>query len=218
MQTTMYTLKPNGCSSNSNWSNIGNMYDADENSAATRKKTLFSSADANATLTLNFTDMLNIGTPITMTLYVKATSTKDIGKLFVSLGGIDTINKSPSSATTLFDRNFTEHISTVLNNPTMVVKFIGSPSIQDSSFTGSVYDIYLECELQTSYMVTFIDWNGSVLSQQEVSHKTAATAPSNPIRSGYEFTGWDKSFNSITEDTVVTAQYKYIPYIASFLD
>ena len=218
MQTTMYTLKPNGCSSNSYWSNVEYMYDGDVNTAATRKKTLLSSADANATLTLNFADMLNIGTPITMTLYVKAASTKTIGKLFVSLGGIDIINMSPSSATTLFDRNFTEHISTVLNNPTMVVKFIGSPSFQDSSFTGSVYDIYLECELQTSYMVTFIDWNGSVLSQQEVSHKTAATAPSNPIRSGYEFTGWDKSFNSITEDTVVTAQYKYIPYVANFLD
>ena len=218
MQTTMYTLKPSGYSSNSKWSNITNMYDADENTAATRKKTyLLDTGDASATLTLDFTGMLNTGTPLTMTLYVKASSTGGNSKIVVSLGGIETINKTPSETGTLYTRDFTEHISTVLGNATMTVKFTGSPTLQDSTITGSVYDIYLECELQTSYIVTFSDWNGSILFQQEVSHKTAATAP-NPIRPGYEFTGWDKSFNSITEDTVVTAQYKYVPYVASFLD
>lgn len=60
----MYTLKPNGYSSNSKWSTIENMYNADENAAATCTKSysLFSSsddADVDATLILDFTDMLN---------------------------------------------------------------------------------------------------------------------------------------------------------------
>ena len=58
------------------------------------------------------------------------------------------------------------------------------------------------------YKVTFKDYDGSVLKTQEnVEYNTGATAPSNPTREHYTFTGWDKSFNNVTEDLVVTAQY-----------
>ncbi|MBR5718140.1 MAG: InlB B-repeat-containing protein, partial [Clostridia bacterium] len=58
-----------------------------------------------------------------------------------------------------------------------------------------------------SYTVTFKDWDGTVLKTQTVNYGGAATAPNNPTREGYTFTGWDKAFNDITADTVVTAQY-----------
>ena len=58
------------------------------------------------------------------------------------------------------------------------------------------------------YTVIFKDYDGSVLKTQEnVEYNTSATAPSNPTRDHYTFTGWDKSFNNVTEDLVVTAQY-----------
>ena len=60
----------------------------------------------------------------------------------------------------------------------------------------------------TKYTVTFKDYDGSVLKTQEnVEFNTGATAPSNPTRDHYTFTGWDKSFDKVTEDLVVTAQY-----------
>jgi hypothetical protein len=57
------------------------------------------------------------------------------------------------------------------------------------------------------YMVTFKDWNGTVLSTQTVAENNAATAPSDPSRTGYTFIGWDTDFSKVTSDLTVTAQY-----------
>ena len=59
----------------------------------------------------------------------------------------------------------------------------------------------------TKHTVTFKDWNGTVLKTQSVYHTGAATAPANPTRAGYTFTGWDKAFTNVTANLVVTAQY-----------
>lgn len=79
--------------------------------------------------------------------------------------------------------------------------------------TGQVYvglgEVILTAEMEvTEYEVAFCDWDGTVLSTDWVVSGGSATAPSDPVRSGYEFTGWDVSFDNITEDTVVTAQYR----------
>ncbi len=57
------------------------------------------------------------------------------------------------------------------------------------------------------YTVTFKDWNGKVLSTQSVAYGSGATAPADPTRTGYEFTGWDADFSNITGNITVTAQY-----------
>ena len=59
----------------------------------------------------------------------------------------------------------------------------------------------------TTYTVTFKDWDGTVLKTEQVEEGHAATAPANPTRDGYTFTGWDKSFNNVQSDLIVTAQY-----------
>lgn len=61
------------------------------------------------------------------------------------------------------------------------------------------------------YTVTFVDWDGTVISTQQVEEGAAAAAPADPVREGYIFTGWDVSFGCITSDTVVTATYEQIP-------
>jgi len=67
-----------------------------------------------------------------------------------------------------------------------------------------------------SYTVTFKDWNGTTLKTQTVNYGSAATAPSNPSRTGYTFTGWDKSYSNITANTTVTAVYSINSYTVTF--
>lgn len=59
----------------------------------------------------------------------------------------------------------------------------------------------------TKYTVTFKDWDATTLKTEEVNSGSGATAPANPSRDRYTFTSWDKTFNNITADTIVTAQY-----------
>lgn len=59
-----------------------------------------------------------------------------------------------------------------------------------------------------TYTVTFKDWDDTTLKTETVTKYQSATAPANPTREGYDFVGWDNSFDCIERDTTVTAQYQ----------
>lgn len=58
-----------------------------------------------------------------------------------------------------------------------------------------------------TYTVVFRDYDGTTLKTQSVNKGENATAPENPTREGYIFTGWDNIFTEIQNNTTVTAQY-----------
>lgn len=62
-------------------------------------------------------------------------------------------------------------------------------------------------EPAATHTVIFKDWDGTELKRETVADGASATAPSDPIRAGYVFAGWDKSFTNVTADTIVTATY-----------
>ena len=66
------------------------------------------------------------------------------------------------------------------------------------------------------YTVQFVDWDGTVLSEQTVEEGSAATAPAVPERLGYTFTGWDNEFTNVTSNLVVTAQYSQNEYTITY--
>lgn len=93
-----------------------------------------------------------------------------------------------------------------------------SPSRTGWTFTG--WDIILDpitnnvtataqYDIKT-YTVTFIDFNGKVLDEQIVDWNTGATAPVDPTRNGFTFTGWDTEFDVITQDLAVAALYEEV--------
>ncbi|GAB6173359.1 hypothetical protein JCM15765_28370 [Paradesulfitobacterium aromaticivorans] len=75
--------------------------------------------------------------------------------------------------------------------------------------TGDI-TLYAKWTVQT-HTVTFKDWDGTVLKTETVNYGAGATAPGNPTRTGYTFTGWDVDFSNVTSDLTVTAQYSQNP-------
>lgn len=73
-------------------------------------------------------------------------------------------------------------------------------------------------DIEKSFTVTFKDWDGSIIDEQEVIPGYDAEAPADPVREGYKFTGWDKSFTYVMSDLVITAQYKINQYTVTFVD
>uniref|UniRef100_UPI003D34C7FA InlB B-repeat-containing protein n=1 Tax=Carboxylicivirga sp. 1411-1 TaxID=3417573 RepID=UPI003D34C7FA len=69
-----------------------------------------------------------------------------------------------------------------------------------------------------TYSVRFEDWDGSELKTESVNHGSSATAPADPTRVGYTFTGWDIAFDNVTTALTVTAQYTINTYSVRFED
>ncbi|MBQ8101132.1 MAG: leucine-rich repeat protein, partial [Paludibacteraceae bacterium] len=75
----------------------------------------------------------------------------------------------------------------------------------DKVFYTTGYDMSSE-----TYTVIFLDWDGTELDRQTVAYGTDATAPADPEREGWRFTGWNVTFTNVTGDLTVTAQYEEI--------
>ena len=94
-----------------------------------------------------------------------------------------------------------------------------NPVHEGSTFVGWDPDVFTGLAVDTtfvaqyasgtlSYSVTFIDWDGTPLcEEQTVNYGEAALPPANPSRGGYVFTGWSVPFDNVTENLVVQAQY-----------
>ena len=127
---------------------------------------------------------------------------------------------SGSSGTTIFyttngstpTENSNKYNGSFVLNGAATVKAVAMQNCRYNSHVSS-YGITV-----TKHTVTFKDWNGTVLKTQSVYHTGAATAPANPTRTGYTFTGWDKAFTNVTADLVVTAQYSINTYTVTFKD
>ena len=75
-----------------------------------------------------------------------------------------------------------------------------------------------EFAIEGGCLVTFVDWDGTMLSSVSVAPGEAATAPADPTREGYTFIGWDKEFSAVTDHMTVTAQYQINRYRVRFFD
>ena len=69
-----------------------------------------------------------------------------------------------------------------------------------------IYDV-------NTYKVTFIGFDGeTALKTENVEYGMDAMAPEAPEVEGYTFIGWDKAYDNVTADLVVTAIYEAIDY------
>lgn len=80
---------------------------------------------------------------------------------------------------------------------------------EDSNDTPIIRPPVEEEEEETSkWTVMFVDFDNTLLKIAKVEDGKAAEAPEAPARAGYTFTGWSQSFDNVTADLLVVAQYE----------
>jgi len=84
----------------------------------------------------------------------------------------------------------------------------GAPFTASTQVTGNI-NVFAQW-IQLFHTVQFVDWNGWPISTQQVPHGSSAVAPANPYRSGHIFTGWNRLFDSVTDDMTIIAVYQII--------
>ncbi len=76
--------------------------------------------------------------------------------------------------------------------------------------------------VEETFKVTFVDGvTNQTIAEYDVKRGEAAPEPGIPEHDGYEFAGYDKEFDNIQEDTVVTLLYNevvYVTYDVTFVD
>lgn len=60
---------------------------------------------------------------------------------------------------------------------------------------------------ENMYTVRFFDWDNTLIKEEQVLHGHSATAPEDPIREGYMFTGWGAGWFDVTSDLDLYASY-----------
>jgi len=89
-------------------------------------------------------------------------------------------------------------------------KLYNNESIYNDSIT-----LYAKWEI-SKYQVTFVDFNDSVLSVQEVKYNFSASEPKDPERTGYTFISWDTDYISVDSNLTVKALYDINKYTLNF--
>ena len=77
----------------------------------------------------------------------------------------------------------------------------------DTDFNNVQQDLEVHAQFIKTWNVVFKNGD-TIISEQTVDDGKAAVEPAIPVKEGYSFVGWDCQFNSITNNTVITAQFE----------
>ena len=108
--------------------------------------------------------------------------------------------------------SFTIDLGTNTSTTSVNVSFAGGHNQTNTSVTLSNLVYTVDYTVPVYYTVKFVDWDGTVLSEQSILEGNSATAPSNPTREGYKFVGWNTSYTNVKSDLTITAQYEVLLY------
>ena len=138
----------------------------------------------------------------------------------------DTGIKGNLNVTALFEINsytvkFVDYDGTVLKTESVNYKASATapkdlPSRKGYSFVGwdkdyksVTSDMMVAAQYTINrYRVTFFDYDGSTIDIQYVPYGGKASAPDDPERKGYDFSGWDRDFSNVLSAISVNAQYE----------
>lgn len=87
----------------------------------------------------------------------------------------------------------------------------------DKTFSNITGELTIKATYIQQFTVEFLDYDNSVIDIQLVDYNGNATAPENPTRNNYRFTGWNTGFSNVVHDLTVKAEY-IRQYKVTFLD
>ena len=87
----------------------------------------------------------------------------------------------------------------------------------DKTFSNITGELTVKATYVQQFAVEFLDYDNSVIDIQLVDYNGNATAPENPTRNNYRFTGWNTGFTNVVHDLTVKAEY-IRQYKVTFLD
>ena len=87
----------------------------------------------------------------------------------------------------------------------------------DKAFTNvsSHLDVYALFDINT-YTVRYFDKDLELIKEETVQHLASSTPPVTPTYEGFVFTGWSKSYDQITQNTDIYANYAQGQYLVEF--
>lgn len=75
-----------------------------------------------------------------------------------------------------------------------------------------------EPDKKVYYLVDFLDWDYTLLKEDSVEQGKSAIPPTDPIRKGYTFIGWDTDFSNVQSDLIIIAQYEEITNVENAVE
>ena len=84
-------------------------------------------------------------------------------------------------------------------------------NVKENLEVTAVYD-------KQKFTVKFLDEDGTLIKETEVSYGKTASKPSDPKKHGYKFTGWDKDYSNVKENLEITAKYELATYTITYKD
>lgn len=81
----------------------------------------------------------------------------------------------------------------------------------DGDYSNVTSDLTLSAQYDDAvFTVTFLDYDGTTLKTETVGYLESAMPPTEPVRAGYAFTGWEGSYTLVSADATITAQYRLL--------
>lgn len=131
---------------------------------------------------------------------------------FASCIRLTTISLTSTTPPTITANTFSNSISNLTETTIIVPKSSAATYIAASNWSSLSEQIYANY-----YVVNFYDSNGTTLLKAEnVNYGEDATAPANPLKTGYTFTGWNNEYSGVTSDLTITATYLVNQYTVAF--
>ncbi|MBP5584104.1 MAG: InlB B-repeat-containing protein, partial [Bacteroidales bacterium] len=147
------------------------------------------------------TDFSNVTSDLTVTAVYEENAKADYTALNAAIAQAEALTEDDYTAETW------SSLQTALTSAKAVDKdlYAESQSVVDAATEALASAI--SALVEQTYTVTFVGKDGSTLKEQTVKKGESATAPEAPEIEGFTFSGWLGSFENVTADVTITAQY-----------